>query len=73
MQLRDPEVWQRGSGDSLDEWLAALHNAPAVFLVHAAEGEPYLGRTGLLRRRLLRLLGRREHSSPVEPARGGAA
>lgn len=31
----------------------------AVFLLWLREGEPYLGRTGLLRRRLLRLLGER--------------
>jgi len=63
MLLRDPEVWLRDSGESLDAWLAALHNVPAVFLVHAAEGEPYLGRTGLIRRRLLRLLAERKHAS----------
>jgi excinuclease ABC subunit C len=32
-------------------------NVPAVFLVWAAEGQPYLARTGVLRRRLLRLFG----------------
>lgn len=63
MELRAPEVWQRDSGAPLDEWLDALHNTPAVFLVHAAEGEPYLGRTGLIRRRLLRLLAERKHAS----------
>lgn len=63
MVLRDPEAWQRDSGAPLDEWLAALHNTPAVFLVHAAEGDPYLGRTGLIRRRLLRLLAERKHAS----------
>ena len=34
-------------------------NAPAVFLVHAREGSPYLGRTTMLRRRMLRLFGQR--------------
>ena len=63
MTLRDPEVWLRTSEVALDEWLAALPNTPAVFLVHAAEGEPYLGRTGLIRRRLLRLLAERKHMS----------
>jgi len=68
MQLREPEAWQRDSRTPLDEWLATLHNVPAVFLVHAAPageaaGPPYLGRTGLVRRRLLRLLGERKRAS----------
>lgn len=37
--------------------VAEVPNAPAVFLVHADEGAPYLARTGVLRRRLLRLFG----------------
>jgi excinuclease ABC subunit C len=36
---------------------AEVPNVPAVFLVWADEGQPYLGRTGVLRRRLLRLFG----------------
>lgn len=63
MQFREPEVWESGAGAPLDQWLAALHNTPAVFLVHAAEGAPYLGRTGLIRRRLLRLLAERKGAS----------
>ena len=63
MLLRNPETWQRDGGAPLDEWLAALSNTPAVFLVHAAEGAPYLGRTGLIRRRLLRLLAERKQAS----------
>jgi len=35
--------------------VADAPNAPAVFLVRAREGRPYLARTALLRRRLLRL------------------
>lgn len=38
-------------------------NDPAVFIVWPREGEPYLGRTGLLRRRLLRLLRERDKPS----------
>jgi len=34
-----------------------LSNVPAVFLVWAEEGAPYLARTGVLRRRLMRLFG----------------
>lgn len=39
--------------------LAALSNTPAVFVIHAGGREPYLARTGMLRKRLLRLLGER--------------
>jgi excinuclease UvrABC nuclease subunit len=38
-------------------------NAPAVFLIWAEEGAPYLARTALLRRRLKRLAGERERPS----------
>ena len=38
-------------------------NVPAVFLVWPREGEPYLAKTNLLRRRLLRLLRERERPS----------
>jgi len=39
--------------------LDAVPDKPAVFLIHAREGRPYLARTALLRRRLKRLLGER--------------
>jgi excinuclease UvrABC nuclease subunit len=53
------------SGDlkGLDAAIEALPNAPAVFLLWAEVGEPYLSRTTLLRRRLLRLLKEREKPS----------
>ena len=53
------------SGDlaELDRAVEALPNQPAVFLVWPADGEPYLSKTGLLRRRLLRLLKERERPS----------
>ena len=38
-------------------------NNPAVFILWPREGEPYLGRTGLLKRRLMRLLKVRERPS----------
>ena len=47
----------------LDESLEAVPNQPAVFLLWPREGEPYLARTALLRRRLLRLLRARERPS----------
>jgi len=54
------------TGDSpavLDALLAGLPNLPAVFALWPAEGEPYLSKTGMLRRRLLRLLAARERPS----------
>lgn len=47
----------------LDEALAQIPNDPAVFLLWPREGDPYLTKTGLLRRRLLRLLKEREKPS----------
>lgn len=47
----------------LDASLESLPNQPAVFLLWPKEGEPYLSKTGLLRRRLLRLLKERERPS----------
>jgi excinuclease ABC subunit C len=44
--------------------IAGVPNGPAVFLVWAGEGAPYLARTAVLRRRLLRLFG-----SPGKPSR----
>jgi excinuclease ABC subunit C len=47
----------------LDEWIAAVPNNPAVFLLWPREGELYLARTALLRQRLLRLLKERDKPS----------
>src|SRR5215467_9238169 len=47
----------------LDAALEALPNSPAVFLLWPESGEPYLSKTTLLRRRLLRLLREREKPS----------
>src|ERR1700678_4501061 len=47
----------------LDEAIAQVPNNPAVFLLWPREGEPYLAKTALLRRRLLRLLKEREKPS----------
>lgn len=44
----------------LDEALEALPNCPAVFVLWPRQGEPYLAKTTLLRRRLLRLLKQRD-------------
>ena len=47
----------------LDAAIEALPNNPAVFLLWPREGAPYLSKTNLLRRRLLRLLKEREKPS----------
>src|ERR1039457_816692 len=47
----------------LDAAIEALPDQPAVFLVWANTGEPYLSRTGVLRRRLRRLIAERERPS----------
>ncbi len=54
----------------LDFALEALPNSPAVFLLWPREGEPYLSKTALLRRRLLRLLKQREKPSRLLNLRG---
>jgi excinuclease ABC subunit C len=51
------------TGNALDAEIAALPNRPAVFLLWPREGAPYLSKTALLRRRLLRLLKEREKPS----------
>ncbi|MBS1859469.1 MAG: hypothetical protein JST11_29110 [Acidobacteria bacterium] len=48
---------------ALDAAIEALPNSPAVFLLWPKEGEPYLSKTAVLRRRLLRLLRERERPS----------
>ncbi|MGD0772089.1 MAG: hypothetical protein ABSC05_04630 [Candidatus Solibacter sp.] len=57
----------------LDAAIDALPDRPAVFLLWAKEGEPYLSRTGVLRRRLRRLLGERERPSRLLNLRHTAA
>ncbi|MBZ5584580.1 MAG: hypothetical protein LAQ30_20680 [Acidobacteriia bacterium] len=47
----------------LDAALENLPNNPAVFAIWPREGDPYLSRTAMLRRRLLRLLKEREKPS----------
>jgi excinuclease UvrABC nuclease subunit len=47
----------------LDEAIAQIPNVPAVFALWPRAGDPYLAKTALLRRRLLRLLKEREKPS----------
>jgi excinuclease ABC subunit C len=53
-----------------DHALEAVPNCPAVFLLWPPEGKPYLARTNVLRRRLLRLLGPRQTASRSLNLRG---
>ena len=50
---------------ALPSEIDALPDRPAVFLLWAAQGSPYLARTALLRRRLRRLLSNRDRVSRV--------
>jgi excinuclease UvrABC nuclease subunit len=52
--------------------VAAVPNSPAVFLIWADEGAPYLARTSVLRRRLTRLLGAAAKPSRFVNLRGVA-
>ncbi|HEY1754086.1 MAG TPA: hypothetical protein VGG72_01725 [Bryobacteraceae bacterium] len=50
---------------ALPSEIDSLPDRPAVFLLWAAEGAPYLARTALLRRRIRRLLSNRDRVSRV--------
>jgi excinuclease ABC subunit C len=63
--MREPAV---ARPDELDQ----VPDLPAVFLLWAGEGRPYLARTALLRRRLKRLLAEGERISRVLNLRGVA-
>ncbi|HTA43814.1 MAG TPA: hypothetical protein VK789_15270 [Bryobacteraceae bacterium] len=56
----------------LDRTLEELPNRQAVFLLWPREGKPFLARTNVLRKRLLRLLGTREAPSRSLTLRGTA-
>jgi excinuclease ABC subunit C len=58
-----PEIPLADALPVLDEALEQVPNHPAVFLLWPKEGDPYLGKTTVLRRRLLRLLRERETPS----------
>jgi excinuclease ABC subunit C len=58
-----PEILISGTPAEIDSALAAVPDRPAVFLLWAREGRPWLARTNLLRRRLVRLLGTRARPS----------
>ena len=71
MFLDEPRRIEPGAGLSgLDEAIETLADKPAVFLIWPREGAPYLARTGMLRRRLKRLLAEREAPSRLLNLRG---
>ncbi|MCC6341931.1 MAG: hypothetical protein IT166_07025 [Bryobacterales bacterium] len=63
MILSTPPVTHEFDETQVDSAVAACPNVPAVFLVWPREGSPYLARTALLHRRLMRLLAPRGHAS----------
>ena len=58
-----PEIAVAEDLAAFDAALEQVPNHPAVFMLWPKQGEPYLARTALLRRRLLRLLRERESPS----------
>src|SRR5689334_2980661 len=63
MQMRAPLT-------ALPSDLESIPDRPAVFLLWAGEGAPFLARTAFLRRRLKRLLADRDRVSRVLNLRG---
>lgn len=64
MTIPPPEAIDlTAQGPDTDAALEALRDRPAVFVVHTTGPDPYIARTALLRRRLLRLLARRDQPS----------
>ena len=68
-----PEIAIADALEALDAALEEVPNRPAVFLLWPKQGEPYLGKTTVLRRRLLRLLREREAPSRLLNLRHSAA
>jgi len=66
-ELQLPEQAQE-----IERALGELPNRPAVFLLWPAAGKPYLARTNVLRKRLLRLLATRESPSKALNLQGTA-
>src|SRR5271163_3501372 len=63
MTGREPRPTIIEKDGAFDQAIAETPDSPAVFLIWPTEGEPYLAKTSLLRRRLLRLLKIREKPS----------
>ncbi len=63
LDFGDPQTIAAADGAALEAAVRDVPDHAAVFLVHAAEGRPYFGKTAHLRRRLLRLLREPEQFS----------
>lgn len=63
MLISRPPITHEVDESTVDSVVAGCHNQPAVFLIWPREGEPYLSKTTVLRRRLLRLLAPRANLS----------
>ncbi len=61
----EPREIEITDAPALDAALEGVVAGAGVFVLHAAEGEPFIGRSGLLRRRLKRLLAARERPSRI--------
>ncbi|MCC7500060.1 MAG: hypothetical protein IT160_20940 [Bryobacterales bacterium] len=64
------ETLSLSTGAELDRRIGDVANTPAVALLWPAAGKPYLIRTTMLRRRLVRLLGEPKQPSPRLNLRG---
>ena len=64
MTIPQPARLQWESSEELDALLATLDNLPAVYCIEVPNGQPLIGRTSVLKRRLNRLLGVREGQQP---------
>jgi len=73
MRLPPAQVIPAADKDHLDEAIREAPSGAAVFLLWPREGDPYLGRTAAFRRRLNRLLRRREGPSRLLNLRDVAA
>src|SRR5580704_2051025 len=60
----------REPSTALPSEIESIPDSPAVFLLWASEGKPYLARTALLRRRLKRLISERDRVSRLLNLRG---
>ncbi len=72
MDLPPPESVDLAGDAATDAAIEAAPATPAVFLLWPREGSPYLSRTASLRRRLKRLLRRRDAASRLLNLRGVA-
>ncbi len=70
--MKDP-TFSFDAGPGLDAALEALPDRPGVFVLWAREGDPYVAKTSLLRRRLSRLLRPRQQASRLLTLRETAA